>query len=81
MCSAEIGNCFPVLMNILSNTLLRLLNSTARIHIWSEPFLSTQRPEIKANIFYFCLSYMLILTAGLPPQFAMSSTEDYKVKS
>lgn len=38
MCSAEPVNCFPVLVNILSNTFLRLFNSTARIRVWSEPF-------------------------------------------
>ncbi|NWS57035.1 ABCA8 protein, partial [Chunga burmeisteri] len=81
MCSAELVNCFPVLMNILSNTFLRLFNSTAHIRVWSDPFYSTQSPEIKADIFFICLSYMLTLAAGLPPLFAMSSMEDYKVRS
>ncbi|NXV98066.1 ABCA6 protein, partial [Calonectris borealis] len=81
MCSAEPINCFPVLVNILSNTFLRLFNSTARIRIWSELFYSTQRPEVKSNIFFTCVSYVLILAAGLPPHFAVSSMEDYKVKS
>uniref|UniRef100_A0A8D0F391 ABC transporter domain-containing protein n=1 Tax=Strix occidentalis caurina TaxID=311401 RepID=A0A8D0F391_STROC len=40
MCSAEPVNCFPVLVNILSNTFLRLFNSTARIRVWTEPFYS-----------------------------------------
>uniref|UniRef100_A0A8C3FUI0 ABC transporter domain-containing protein n=1 Tax=Chrysemys picta bellii TaxID=8478 RepID=A0A8C3FUI0_CHRPI len=31
-------NCFPVLVNIISNALLRTLNSTAQIRIWSHPF-------------------------------------------
>ncbi|XP_009696182.1 PREDICTED: ATP-binding cassette sub-family A member 9-like [Cariama cristata] len=79
MCSAELVNCFPVLMNILSNTFLRLFNSTAHIRVWSDPFYSTQSPEIKADIFFICLSYMLTLAAGLPPLFAMSSMEDYKL--
>uniref|UniRef100_A0A8V5G6K7 Uncharacterized protein n=1 Tax=Melopsittacus undulatus TaxID=13146 RepID=A0A8V5G6K7_MELUD len=73
MCSAEPINCFPVLVNILSNTFLRLFNSTARIRVWSDP-------EVKSDIFFICLSYMLMLAAGLPPHFAMSSMEDYKVK-
>lgn len=38
MCSPESINCFPVLMNILSNTFLRLFNSTARFRVWSELF-------------------------------------------
>ncbi|KAF1490377.1 ATP-binding cassette sub-family A member 6, partial [Pygoscelis antarcticus] len=81
MCSAEPINCFPMLVNILSNTFLRLFNSTAHIRIWSEPFYSTQSPEIESGIFFICLSYMLTLAAGLPPHFAVSSMEDCKVKS
>ncbi|XP_075374992.1 ATP-binding cassette sub-family A member 9-like [Mycteria americana] len=81
MCSAELINCFPMLVNILSNTFLRLFNSTARIRVWSEPFYSTQSPEIKSDIFFICLGYMLILAAGLPPHFAVSSMDDYKLQA
>ncbi|NXF08260.1 ABC8A protein, partial [Smithornis capensis] len=81
MCSPEPTNCYPVLVNIISNTLLRLLNSTARIRVWSELFYRTKTPDIQNYIFYNYLSYLLILAAGLPPLFAVSSTEDYKVKS
>ncbi|KAM6403297.1 ATP-binding cassette sub-family A member 9-like [Rhynochetos jubatus] len=81
MCSAEPVNCFPVLMNILSNTFLRLFNSTARIRVWSEPFHNTKNPEVKSDVFFICLSYMLILAAGLPPHFAVSSMEDYKLQA
>ncbi|NXG20698.1 ABC8A protein, partial [Grallaria varia] len=80
MCSSEPINCFPVLMNIISNALLRLLNSTARIRVWSELFPRTQNSDLKNYIFYYCLTYLLILAAGLPPLFAVSSAEDYKVK-
>ncbi|NXF79120.1 ABC8A protein, partial [Sclerurus mexicanus] len=81
MCSTEPVNCFPVLVNIISNSFLRLFNSSARIRIWSELFPRTQNPHLKSYIFYTCLSYLLILASGFPPLFAMSSTEDYKVKS
>ncbi|KFW03610.1 ATP-binding cassette sub-family A member 9, partial [Eurypyga helias] len=81
MCSAEPINCFPVLVNILSNTFLRLFNSTARIRVWSEPFYNTQNPQVKSDVFFICLSYMLILAAGLPPYFAVSSMEDYKLRA
>ncbi|NXG78187.1 ABCA5 protein, partial [Baryphthengus martii] len=81
MCAGETVNCLPVLINILSNTFLRLSDSTARIRVWSEPFDTTQNPGVKSNIFFFCLGHMLILAAGLTPQFAVSSVEDYKVKS
>ncbi|NWS87612.1 ABCA8 protein, partial [Toxostoma redivivum] len=81
MCSPEPINCFPVLVNILSNTFLRLLNSTARIRTWSRLFYTTENAELKNYIFYGLFTYLLILAAGLPPLFAMSSVEDYKVKS
>ncbi|XP_025954758.2 ATP-binding cassette sub-family A member 10-like isoform X3 [Dromaius novaehollandiae] len=81
MCSAEPINCFPVLMNILSNTFLRLFNSTAHIRIWSDPFFSVQNPATMHNIVFICLAYMLILTAGLPSHFAVSSMDDYKIKA
>ncbi|NWZ27892.1 ABCA9 protein, partial [Asarcornis scutulata] len=81
MCGAEPINCFPVLMNILSNTFLRLFNSTARIRIWSNSLSFRNSPEMKRDVFFISLSHMLILASGLPPHFAVSSMEDYKVKS
>uniref|UniRef100_A0A8D0KU02 ABC transporter domain-containing protein n=1 Tax=Strix occidentalis caurina TaxID=311401 RepID=A0A8D0KU02_STROC len=79
MCSAEPVNCFPVLVNILSNTFLRLFNSTARIRVWTEPFYSVS--VLSNDIFFISLSYMLILAAGLSPHFAVSSMEDYKLQA
>uniref|UniRef100_A0A8B9QY35 ABC transporter domain-containing protein n=1 Tax=Anas platyrhynchos TaxID=8839 RepID=A0A8B9QY35_ANAPL len=38
MCGAEPINCFPVLVNILSNSFLRLFNSTARIQMRRDLF-------------------------------------------
>ncbi|NXD10116.1 ABCA6 protein, partial [Nothocercus nigrocapillus] len=80
MCSAEPINCFPVLVNILSNTFLRLFNSTERIRVWSDPFPHIKNPGLMHEIFYRCLVFMLLLIAGLPSHFAMSSMDDYKVK-
>ncbi|NXI39999.1 ABCA5 protein, partial [Galbula dea] len=79
MCSAETVNCFPVIVNLLSNTFLRLFNSTARFRLWSQPFFRRPNPGARETIFYFSLNYMLILLAGLPSHFAVSSMEDYKV--
>ncbi|KFQ31780.1 ATP-binding cassette sub-family A member 9, partial [Merops nubicus] len=78
MCRVETINCFPLLVNLLSNTFLRLFNSTTHIRVWSEPFYTTRRPEARMDTFLFCLSFMVIFAAGLPPQFAVSSMEDYK---
>ncbi|XP_068511598.1 ATP-binding cassette sub-family A member 9-like isoform X1 [Anas acuta] len=81
MCGAEPINCFPVLVNILSNSFLRLFNSTARIRIWSNPLSFRNSPEMKRDLFFISLGHMLILASGLPPHFAVSSMEDYKVKA
>ncbi|NXB13678.1 ABCA8 protein, partial [Rhagologus leucostigma] len=81
MCSPEPVNCFPVLMNILSNTFLRLFNSTARFRVWSELFYLGENPDLKNYIFFGLLTYLLVLATGLPPLFAMSNVEDYKVQS
>ncbi|NXE87583.1 ABCA8 protein, partial [Menura novaehollandiae] len=81
MCSPEPINCFPVLLNILSNTFLRLSNSTARFRVWSQLFYRAENPDMKGYIFFGLFSYLLVLAAGLPPLFAVSSMEDYKVKS
>ncbi|NXC98838.1 ABC8A protein, partial [Certhia familiaris] len=81
MCSPEPINCFPMLVNILSNTFLRLFNSTARFRVWSELFYTAENTELKKYIFFGLFTYLLVLAAGLPPLFAMSNVEDYKVKS
>ncbi|NXC83841.1 ABCA8 protein, partial [Cercotrichas coryphoeus] len=81
MCSPEPINCFPVLVNILSNSFLQLLDSPARLRVWSQLFYTAENAELKHYIFYGLFTYLLVLAAGLPPLFAMSSVEDYKVKS
>ncbi|NWI46545.1 ABCA8 protein, partial [Picathartes gymnocephalus] len=81
MCSPEAINCYPVLVNILSNTFLRLFNSSASFRVWSELFYTRENTELKDHIFFGLFTYLLVLAAGLPPLFAMSSMEDYKVRS
>ncbi|KAJ7401601.1 ATP-binding cassette sub-family A member 9-like protein [Pitangus sulphuratus] len=81
MCGAEPVNCYPVLVNIISNSLLRLFNCSARIRLWSKLFSRVQGPDLKNYIFFTCLSYLLILAAGLPPLLAVSSMEDYKLQA
>ncbi|NXN89425.1 ABCA8 protein, partial [Bombycilla garrulus] len=81
MCSPEPINCFPVLVNVLSNTFLRLLSCSARVRVWSRLFYTAENPEIKNYIFFCLFTYLLVLAAGLPPLFAMGSMEDYKVRA
>ncbi|NXG05075.1 ABCA9 protein, partial [Sakesphorus luctuosus] len=78
LCHLEAVNCFPVVVNIISNSLLRTLNSTGHIRIWSHPF--SMRSAGHWNYFLsFYLFYMLFLFPGFPPHFAMGSMQDYKV--
>ncbi|NXL96012.1 ABCAA protein, partial [Alectura lathami] len=77
-CHMEVINCFPVLMNIISNALLRTLNSTVHIRIWSHPFFSINNPRLWDYFVSFYLIYMLLLFPGFPPHFAMGYLQDYK---
>uniref|UniRef100_A0A8C3C2F4 ATP binding cassette subfamily A member 10 n=1 Tax=Cairina moschata TaxID=8855 RepID=A0A8C3C2F4_CAIMO len=82
LCHMEAVNCFPVLVNIISNALLRALNSTAHIRIWSHPFFSVSvridNPRFWDYFVSFYLIYMLLLFPGFPPHFAMGYLQDYK---
>ncbi|RLV94599.1 hypothetical protein DV515_00013078 [Chloebia gouldiae] len=79
LCHLEAINCFPVLVNIISNALLRSLNSTRHIQVWSHPFFSLVNPGYWDYIMSFYLIYMLLLLPGFPPHFAMGYTQDCKV--
>ncbi|XP_027547513.1 ATP-binding cassette sub-family A member 10-like [Neopelma chrysocephalum] len=79
LCHLEAVNCFPVLVNIISNALLRTLNSTGHIRVWSHPFFSIYNPQYWDYFISFYLVYMLLLFPGFPPHFAMGYTQDYKV--
>ncbi|XP_054702538.1 ABC-type organic anion transporter ABCA8-like isoform X5 [Grus americana] len=79
LCHVEAINCFPVLVNVISNALLRALNSTVHIRIWSHPFFSIDNPRFWDYFVSFYLVYMLLLFPGFPPHFAMGYMQDYKV--
>ncbi|XP_075375076.1 ATP-binding cassette sub-family A member 10-like [Mycteria americana] len=79
LCHVEAINCFPVLVNIISNALLRALNSTVHIRIWNHPFLSIDDLQFWDYFVSFYLIYMLLLFPGFPPHFAMGYMQDYKV--
>ncbi|NXF30460.1 ABCAA protein, partial [Nyctibius bracteatus] len=80
LCHLEAINCFPVLVNIISNAQLRAFNSTMHIRIWSHPFYYVSVDDRLWDSFvYFYLVYMLLLFPGFPPHFAIGYTQDYKV--
>ncbi|NXR43773.1 ABCA9 protein, partial [Hippolais icterina] len=78
LCHLEAVNCFPVLVNVISNALLRTLNSTRHIQIWSHPFFSLFNPGFWDYFISVYLLYMLLLFPGFPPHFAMGYTQDHK---
>ncbi|NXC31749.1 ABCAA protein, partial [Campylorhamphus procurvoides] len=79
LCHLEAVNCFPVLVNVISNALLRTLNSTGHIRIWSHPFFSLYNPRYWNYFISFYVVYMLFLFPGFPPHFAMGYMQDYKM--
>ncbi|NXA72228.1 ABCAA protein, partial [Thryothorus ludovicianus] len=78
LCHLEAVNCFPVLVNVISNALLRSLNSTRHIQVWSHPFFSLFNPRYWDFFMSVYLIYMLLLFPGFPPHFAMGYTQDCK---
>ncbi|XP_076966679.1 ABC-type organic anion transporter ABCA8-like [Callospermophilus lateralis] len=75
-CNTKRLNCFPVLMDVVSNGLLGMLTPSAHIQtewsaflrrIWDNPF------EILGYTLFW-----LVLASSCPPYIAMSSIDDYK---
>uniref|UniRef100_A0A8U7NM24 Uncharacterized protein n=1 Tax=Corvus moneduloides TaxID=1196302 RepID=A0A8U7NM24_CORMO len=70
LCHLEAINCFPVLVNIISNALLRTLNSTQHIQIWSHPFFS----RVDGRVFSRRLLILSSTDNKLPFQIVPSQT-------
>nr|XP_034959946.1 ATP-binding cassette sub-family A member 9-like isoform X2 [Zootoca vivipara] len=81
LCHMEVTNCFPVLVNIISNARLRMLNSAAHIRIWSHVFLF--QFSSKELWMFFCSMYRfgIIVYPTFPAHFAMMSIRYYKIKT
>ncbi|XP_061311226.1 cholesterol transporter ABCA5 [Pezoporus flaviventris] len=71
----------PVLMNIISNLLLRNLNVTESIQIWSNPFIQNLPDTIFRLEIYFEAVLLGIIITGMPPYFAMDNAENHKIKA
>ncbi|XP_054622717.1 ATP-binding cassette sub-family A member 5 isoform X2 [Dunckerocampus dactyliophorus] len=70
----------PMVVNILSNALLRGLNGTGRIRTWTKPF-DYQIPESTSYVLVFIEAILLgMLAAGMPAYFAMDHTRDRELK-
>nr|XP_019588404.1 PREDICTED: ATP-binding cassette sub-family A member 8-like isoform X1 [Rhinolophus sinicus] len=77
-CNTKRLNCFPVLMDIVSNGLLGMVKPSARIQTDRSTFL-----EERNNPFELLIPAMfwLILASSCAPYIAMSSIDDYKNKA
>ncbi|XP_073739306.1 ABC-type organic anion transporter ABCA8-like isoform X3 [Callorhinus ursinus] len=78
-CNSKRLNCFPVLMDIISNALLGMITPSAHIQTDRSTFLRDRR----SNPYEFQGYSMpwLILISSCTPYIAMSSIDDYKSKA
>ncbi|XP_053563210.1 cholesterol transporter ABCA5 isoform X2 [Bombina bombina] len=71
----------PVLINTISNTLLRLYNVTDSINIWSNPFIQDTN-DTSFRIYMFVLvTYLGMTSSGMLPYIAMQNAFNHKVKA
>ncbi|XP_035157530.1 ABC-type organic anion transporter ABCA8 isoform X2 [Callithrix jacchus] len=75
-CNAKRLNCFPVLMDVVSNGLLGMVKPSVRIHTERGTFLGNGQSSPLGYLMY--IMFWLVLTSSCPPYIAMSSIDDYK---
>nr|XP_045230439.1 ABC-type organic anion transporter ABCA8 isoform X3 [Macaca fascicularis] len=75
-CNAKRLNCFPVLMDIVSNGLLGMVKPSVHIQTERSTFLENGQDNPIAFLAY--IMFWLVLTSSCPPYIAMSSIDDYK---
>uniref|UniRef100_A0A3Q3R5P0 ABC transporter domain-containing protein n=1 Tax=Monopterus albus TaxID=43700 RepID=A0A3Q3R5P0_MONAL len=70
----------PMVVNILSNALLRGLNGTGRIRTWTKPF-DYQIPDSTSRVMVYIEAIIVgLLAAGMPAYFALDHTQDREIK-
>uniref|UniRef100_A0A8B9YN74 ATP binding cassette subfamily A member 6 n=1 Tax=Bos mutus grunniens TaxID=30521 RepID=A0A8B9YN74_BOSMU len=69
VCNTKQLHCFPVLMSVVSNALLRMFNQTQRIR--------TERSSYPLVSSFF----LFLVTCSLSPYIAMNSVSDYKKRT
>ncbi|XP_032097785.1 ATP-binding cassette sub-family A member 8 [Sapajus apella] len=75
-CNAKRLNCFPVLMDVVSNGLLGMVKPSVHIHTERGTFLGDEQSSPLGFPAY--IMFWLLLTSSCPPYIAMSSIDDYK---
>ncbi|KAM9329474.1 ATP-binding cassette sub-family A member 10-like [Gastrophryne carolinensis] len=73
-------NSLPVLLNIISNSVLKMFKSNEHIRIWRDSVHPNNEEEDKLDLLFESVYYMLFATA-MTPLFAMSSIEDTRMKA
>uniref|UniRef100_A0A8C6G270 ATP binding cassette subfamily A member 6 n=1 Tax=Moschus moschiferus TaxID=68415 RepID=A0A8C6G270_MOSMO len=76
VCNTRRLHCFPVLMSVVSNGLLRLLNHTQHIRTQRSSF-----PLVSAGVLPSCSFFLFFVTCSLSPYIAMNSVSDYKKRT
>ncbi|XP_044528119.1 cholesterol transporter ABCA5 [Gracilinanus agilis] len=71
----------PVLMNVISNSILYHLNATENIQIWSTPFFQEITDIVFRIELYFQAALLGIIVTAMPPYFAMENAENHKIKA
>ncbi|XP_068120404.1 ABC-type organic anion transporter ABCA8-like isoform X2 [Hyperolius riggenbachi] len=67
-------NVLPVLLNIISNAILKISGSDQHIRVWNNPVILTDEEEFDTTLFWSLLA--MVFATGMAPHFAMSSMED-----
>ncbi|KAM4034616.1 cholesterol transporter ABCA5 [Anomaloglossus baeobatrachus] len=79
--NSSMVHSLPVLINTISNTLLRQLHVNESIQVWSSPFPQEYLEITFKTTLYFLVIYLGIIAAGMLPYFAMENTYNHKVKA
>ncbi|XP_041434155.1 ABC-type organic anion transporter ABCA8 isoform X2 [Xenopus laevis] len=72
-------NSLPVLLNIISNALLKDFKVSEHIRVWNHPISKDENYNYQTA--YISIVFLLIFASGLSPHIAMSSTEDNRINA
>ncbi|XP_066091783.1 ABC-type organic anion transporter ABCA8-like [Saccopteryx bilineata] len=77
-CNTKRMNCFPVLMDIVSNGLLKMIKPSAHIQTNRNSYMYDMDVPLELRIHHI---FWLILASSCAPYIAMSSIDDYKIRT
>uniref|UniRef100_A0A8C5JZ27 ATP-binding cassette, sub-family A member 8a n=1 Tax=Jaculus jaculus TaxID=51337 RepID=A0A8C5JZ27_JACJA len=79
-CNTKRLNCFPVLMDIVSNGLLGLFTPSVRIQTDRSTFYKGESEPGQYNFMFYIISWILLMTC-VSPYISMTNIDDYKSKT